>query len=47
MDEVKSNHIDSIWKKEISERVRAVDDGTARGVDYDKERQSELNEVEK
>lgn len=30
-----SNSIDSIWEKEITERVRAVDDGTAIGVDYD------------
>ena len=35
MNEVKSNHIDSTWEKEISERVRAVDEGTAIGVDYD------------
>jgi Putative addiction module component len=30
-----SNSIDSTWEKEISERVRAVDEGTAIGVDYD------------
>lgn len=33
--EAKPNHIDSTWGKEISERVRAVDEGTAIGVDYD------------
>lgn len=35
MNEVKSNHIDSTWEKEISERVRTIDEGTAIGVDYD------------
>jgi len=28
--------IDSIWEKEITDRVRAVDEGTALGIDYDK-----------
>ena len=27
-------NIDSAWEKEISERVQAVDDGTAIGLDY-------------
>ena len=27
---------DSIWKKEISDRVHAVEIGTAIGIDYDK-----------
>ena len=31
-----SNSADSAWKKEITNRVRAVDDGTAIGIDYDK-----------
>jgi hypothetical protein len=30
-----SNSIDSTWEKEISERVRAVDEGTAIRVDYE------------
>ena len=29
-----TNNIDSAWEKEISERVQAVDDGTAIGLDY-------------
>jgi len=29
-------HIDSAWEKEITDRVRAVDEGTAIGIDYDK-----------
>jgi hypothetical protein len=28
--------IDSVWEKEIGDRVRAVDEGTATGMDYDK-----------
>ena len=28
--------IDSIWDKEITDRIRAVDEGTAIGIDYDK-----------
>ena len=28
--------IDSAWEKEITDRVRAVDEGTAIGIDYDK-----------
>jgi len=27
---------DSVWEKEITDRVRAVNEGTAIGVDYDK-----------
>ncbi len=30
-----SNEVDSAWEKEITERVRAVDDRTAVGIDYD------------
>jgi len=30
------NRIDSAWEEEITNRVRAVDDGTAIGIDYDK-----------
>ena len=28
--------VDSAWKKEIGDRVRAVEEGTAVGMDYDK-----------
>jgi len=31
-----SDDIDSAWEKEITNRVRAVDEGTAIGIDYDK-----------
>ncbi len=31
-----SDDIDSTWEKEITERVRAVDEGTAISLDYDK-----------
>lgn len=31
-----SDDIDSAWEKEITDRVRAVDEGTAIGIDYDK-----------
>jgi len=31
-----SDDIDSVWEKEITDRVRAVDEGTAIGIDYDK-----------
>ncbi len=31
-----SDDIDSIWDKEITDRIRAVDEGTAIGIDYDK-----------
>jgi hypothetical protein len=34
---VYSNDVDSVWDKEISERVRSVDTGTAAGVNYDEE----------
>ena len=30
-----SEDIDSSWEKEITDRVRAVDEGTAKGIDYD------------
>ena len=30
-----SEDIDSSWEKEIIDRVRAVDEGTAKGIDYD------------
>ena len=29
-----SDDIDSAWEKEITDRVRAVDEGTAIGIDY-------------
>ncbi len=31
-----SDDINSAWEKEITNRVRAVDEGTAIGIDYDK-----------
>jgi hypothetical protein len=31
-----SDDIDSAWEKEIGSRVRAVEEGTAIGMDYDK-----------
>ena len=31
-----SDDIDSVWEKEITDRVCAVDEGTATGIDYDK-----------
>ena len=31
-----SDDIDSAWEKEITDRVCAVDEGTAIGIDYDK-----------
>ncbi len=30
-----SDEVDSAWEKEITDRVRAVDEGRAIGVDYD------------
>ncbi len=30
-----SDDIDSAWEKEITDRVRAVDEGNAIGIDYD------------
>ena len=30
-----SDDVDSSWEKEITDRVRAVDEGTATGIDYD------------
>jgi len=29
-----SENIDSAWEKEIADRINAVDDGTAIGIDY-------------
>jgi len=37
-----SDDIDSAWEKEITDRVRAVDEGTAIGIDYDKAMQKKL-----
>jgi hypothetical protein len=31
-----SDDFDSTWEKEITDRIRAVDEGTAIGIDYDK-----------
>ena len=31
-----SDYTDSAWEKEITDRVRAVDEGTAVGIDYDR-----------
>lgn len=31
-----SDDIESVWEKEITDRVRAVDEGTAAGIDYNK-----------
>ncbi len=31
-----SNDVESAWEKEITERVKAVDEGTAIGIDYNK-----------
>ncbi len=30
-----SEGVDAAWKKEITDRVRAVEEGTAIGIDYD------------
>ncbi|MBF0202454.1 MAG: addiction module protein [Desulfamplus sp.] len=30
-----TNSVDSAWEKEIADRVRAVDEGKAIGIDYD------------
>lgn len=30
-----TNNVDSAWEKEITDRVRAVDEGKAIGIDYD------------
>ncbi|MBC8182802.1 addiction module protein [candidate division KSB1 bacterium] len=30
-----SGDVDSAWEKEIADRVRAIDDGTAIGINYD------------
>ena len=39
----KSDEIDAAWDEEIAERVRAVNEGTAVGIDYDKAMQ-EVNQ---
>lgn len=31
-----SRDVSSVWEKEITDRVHAVEDGTAVGIDYDK-----------
>jgi hypothetical protein len=31
-----SDDADSLWEKEIADRVRAVEEGTAAGIDYDR-----------
>lgn len=31
----KTHNIDAVWDSEIAERVRAVDEGTATGLDFD------------
>lgn len=31
-----SDDADSLWEKEIADRVRAVEEGTAVGIDYDR-----------
>lgn len=31
-----ADNADSLWEKEITDRVRAVEEGTAIGIDYDK-----------
>jgi hypothetical protein len=38
-----SDHIDSIWEKEIADRVQAVDEGAATGIDYEKA----MNEIDR
>jgi hypothetical protein len=35
-----ANDIDSAWEKEITDRVHAVDEGTAIGIDYDEAMQT-------
>jgi len=32
--------IDSAWEQEITDRIRAVDNGTATGIDYDQAMQT-------
>jgi hypothetical protein len=34
-----SNDVDSMWEKEISKRVRSVDEGVAVGMDFDESMQ--------
>lgn len=34
-DPTDSSDVSSAWETEISDRVRAVEDGTAAGIDYD------------
>jgi hypothetical protein len=31
-----SDDADSVWEQEITDRIRAVDEGTAVGIDYDR-----------
>ena len=38
-----SDDIESVWEEEITDRVRAVDAGTAIGLDYD----TAMGEIEK
>ncbi len=38
--------IDSIWEKEITDRIRAVDEGKAIGIDYDKAMQKIVKRFE-
>jgi hypothetical protein len=35
-----SGDIDSAWEQEITDRIRAVDNGTAIGIDYDQAMQT-------
>lgn len=35
-----SEEVDSAWEQEIADRIRAVDDGTAIGIDYDQAMQT-------
>ena len=43
---VDPDDIDSAWAKEITDRVRAVDEGTAIGINYDKAMQKIENRFE-
>ena len=38
-----SKDVESVWEKEITDRILAVDDGTAIGLDYD----AAMRELEK
>lgn len=35
-----SEDVDSAWEQEITDRIRAIDDGTAIGIDYDQAMQT-------